>query len=45
MNKILFKWSKLKATFWFIPVIIIGLSILLSMVLVTLDGVIDISQD
>ncbi len=45
MNKFLFKWSQLKATFWFIPVIIIGISILLSMALVTLDGMVDVSKD
>ncbi|MCL6261314.1 DUF2254 domain-containing protein [Aquiflexum sp. TKW24L] len=45
MKKMLFQWSELKATFWFVPVIIIILSILLSIGLVYLDGLIDISQD
>jgi len=45
MNKLLFKWSELKATFWFIPVIIIISSVLLSVVLVYMDGLISFSQD
>jgi uncharacterized membrane protein len=45
MKKLLFKWGELKATFWFVPVIIIISSVLLSMVLVYTDGHIDISQD
>jgi len=45
MNKLLFKWSELKATFWFIPVIIIIISVLLSVVLVYMDGLISFSQD
>ena len=45
MNKILFKWSELKATFWFIPVTIIISSVLLSIGLVYLDGQIRFSQN
>ena len=45
MNKILFKWSELKATFWFIPVIIIIISVLLSVGLLYIDGLIHFSQD
>ena len=45
MNKILFKWSELKATFWFVPVIIIAFSVVLSTGLVALDGLVDISKD
>ncbi len=45
MNKILFKWSELKATFWFIPVIIIFCSVLLSTVLVYLDGFINFPEE
>jgi uncharacterized membrane protein len=45
MKKILFQWSELKATFWFVPVIIIIISILLSIGFVYLDGLIDVSQD
>ncbi len=37
MKKALFKWDKLKATFWFIPVILIVISILLSIGLVYVD--------
>ncbi|MCB0705517.1 MAG: DUF2254 domain-containing protein [Saprospiraceae bacterium] len=45
MNKILFKWSELKATFWFIPVIIIIASVLLAISLVYVDDLISFSQD
>lgn len=45
MKNLLFRWSELKATFWFIPVIIIIASIVLSISLVYLDGQIDFSQD
>lgn len=44
MNKILFKWSELKATFWFVPVMIIGLAIVLSLGLVYIDIRFDFSQ-
>ena len=39
MRKLLFGWRELKATFWFVPVIIIILSILLSIGLVYIDGI------
>lgn len=45
MEKLLFRWNELKATFWFVPVIIIISSILLSLGLVYLDGQITISQN
>lgn len=45
MKKLFFKWGELKATFWFIPVIIIITSILMSMGLVYLDGFINVPQD
>jgi uncharacterized membrane protein len=45
MKKILFQWSELKASFWFIPVVIILISILLSIGLVYMDDFIEISQD
>jgi uncharacterized membrane protein len=45
MKKLLFKWDKLKATFWFIPVMIIIISILLSFGLVSLDGIFHLRQD
>ncbi|MGK2862818.1 MAG: DUF2254 family protein, partial [Chitinophagaceae bacterium] len=45
MKKLFFKWSELKATFWFIPVILILTSILLAISLVYLDGRINISND
>ncbi len=45
MNKILFSWEKLKATFWFIPVVLIIISILLSFGLVYIDGLIRFPQD
>lgn len=38
MKKLLFKWSELTATFWFIPVIIIFAAVVLSVGLVYLDG-------
>ncbi|PKL85439.1 MAG: DUF2254 domain-containing protein [Ignavibacteriae bacterium HGW-Ignavibacteriae-1] len=45
MKKLLFIWGELKATFWFIPVIIIITSILLSIGLVYLDGHISLPQN
>lgn len=44
MKKLIFKWSELKATFWFIPVILIITSVLLSIGLVYLDGQISVAQ-
>ncbi len=45
MEKLLFQWRELKATFWFVPVIIIITSILLSLGLVYLDGQVTLPQD
>ncbi len=45
MKKILFKWSELKATFWFIPVVIILFAVLLAIGLVYIDGQIDFEQE
>ncbi len=45
MKKIWFKWSELKTTFWFIPVIMIIISILLAIGLMYVDGLINFSQD
>ncbi|MEQ8705929.1 MAG: DUF2254 domain-containing protein [Phaeodactylibacter sp.] len=45
MNKLLFKWNELKATFWFVPVLIIITAVLLSVGLVYLDGQISFSKD
>jgi len=45
MRKLLFNWRELKATFWFVPVIIILSSILLSIGLVTVDGNYEAPQD
>lgn len=45
MKKLLFFWKELLATFWFLPVLIIVFSILLSIGLVSLDTTIDISQE
>jgi uncharacterized membrane protein len=45
MKKIWYKWSELKTTFWFIPVIMIIISILLAIGLVYVDGLIIFSQD
>jgi uncharacterized membrane protein len=45
MKKILFFFHELKATFWFVPVLITIASILLAIGLVSLDQVITLSQD
>jgi uncharacterized membrane protein len=45
MKKLLFFWKELGATFWFLPVLIIGFSIVLSMGLLYLDSSITISRD
>lgn len=45
MKKILFFWRELGATFWFIPVLIISFSILLSFSLVYLDSIITIPRE
>ncbi|MDX9903250.1 MAG: DUF2254 family protein, partial [Bacteroidales bacterium] len=45
MKKLLFFWSEMKATFWFIPVLIILLSILLAIGFIYTDGVITVSRN
>jgi len=45
MKKLFFKWRELKATFWFIPVILILTSILLAIGLVYIDGRISFSKE
>lgn len=45
MKKLLFFWNELKATFWFIPVLTIGFSVLLAIVLVYIDETRELSQD
>ncbi|REL37943.1 DUF2254 domain-containing protein [Rhodohalobacter sp. SW132] len=45
MKKILFFWKELGATFWFLPVLIIGFSILLSFLLVYVDSFITIPRE
>jgi uncharacterized membrane protein len=44
MKKLLFFWKELMATFWFIPVLIIGMAILLSIILLLLDNSIEIPE-
>lgn len=41
MKKLLFFWNELKATFWFVPALIMIISIILSIALVYLDGITD----
>ena len=45
MKKILFFWKELGATFWFLPVLIISFSILLSISLVYVDSIITIPRE
>ncbi|KOH44496.1 DUF2254 domain-containing protein [Sunxiuqinia dokdonensis] len=45
MKKIQFFWNELKASFWFIPVLIITLSVPMAIGFVYLDGLTSISQD
>lgn len=45
MQKILFFWSELKSTFWFIPVIIIVIAIALAMGLLYIDSLTELRQD
>ncbi len=45
MKKLLFFWNELKATFWFVPVLIIIFSILLSMGVVYLDSAVNLPQN
>lgn len=41
MKKLLFFWRELKATFWFIPVLLISIAIILSLSLLYLDNLIE----
>lgn len=45
MKKLLFFWSELKATFWFIPVLLIALAIILSFSLLYVDHLLDFNPD
>jgi uncharacterized membrane protein len=45
MKKLIFFWQELLASFWFVPVMIIALSIALSIGLVSLDSGIDLPHD
>jgi len=45
MKKLLFFWKELLATFWFLPVMLISLSIILSIIFVAADKEIMIPQD
>lgn len=45
MKKVLLYWDGLKATFWFVPVLIIISSILLAIGLVSLDSEVSLSKD
>jgi len=45
MKKLVFYWKELLATFWFLPILIICLAIVLSIVLVKFDNFISISED
>ncbi|WP_319480053.1 DUF2254 domain-containing protein [uncultured Draconibacterium sp.] len=45
MKKLIFFWKELLASFWFVPVLIIGLSIVLSIGLVTIDSYTNLSHD
>ena len=45
MKKIFFFYKELLATFWFVPVLIIGLSVILSVGLVSLDNYLVIPQE
>jgi len=45
MKKLIFFWNELKTTFWFVPVLIILFSIVLSIGLVYLDSQISYAKD
>jgi len=45
MKKLLFFYRELMATFWFVPVLIIGLSVILSIALVYLDSTLILPQE
>lgn len=45
MKKMLFFWRELKGTFWFIPVLIIIISVFLAILLLYVDGLVSISKE
>jgi len=45
MKKLLFFWKELLTTFWFLPVLILGLAVLLAIGLISLDNYFMISHD
>lgn len=45
MKKLLFFWNELKASFWFIPVVLILLAIIMAVGLVYLDSLVSIDQN
>ena len=45
MKKMLFFWRELKGTFWFIPVLIILISMFLAILLLYVDGFVSISKE
>lgn len=45
MKKLRFFWKEIMATFWFLPVLILGFSIFLSIALVSLDTAVTISHE
>jgi len=45
MKKIIFFWSKLTSTFWFIPAFIILIAIAMALSFVYLDGVVSVSRE
>jgi uncharacterized membrane protein len=45
MKKIIFFWSKLISTFWFIPAFIILIAIVMALSFVYLDGVVSVSRE
>lgn len=45
MKKLGFYWNKLMSTFWFVPVLLLGLSVCLSVALVILDNAVSVPQE
>lgn len=45
MKKLLFYWNELKATFWFVPVFIILLSIFLAIALLVADSLVEVPKN
>ncbi len=45
MKKLLFFWKELMTTFWFVPILIIGLSVILAITLVSLDSNVVVTHD